>query len=275
MVATKSNFNNFSGVYSPGLSYSQGTIVADVPIQSSNTITAPNFISGFIALATGTDTRLTTNSSETQYYTGAGKTYFLPTSTSASIGTKFDFINDGTGPMTIKNSSGTTVDVIPAGATGKIMLAGTGESSWYSFPQSGAGSSATLVFNSEFTPRIHTTGPSTYTFQMGSWSAFYLVPEAISVTVNFQMVVASYASDANVCTFDLPLQASGARQQFITLMNLQGSNGVVPGSEYSSMTSFGKIEPEANEVTVYTNYSLMPGDLWVGNFTYNVSLTPP
>ncbi len=238
-MVQKNVFNTFGKC----VTSTYGTIHVEEPIESNSFIQAPNFLSGFVKLVTTTDTTLTTNSSGTQYYSGTGKTYFLPV---GSTGLEYEFINEGTGDLVVKSSSGGDVGIVLPGMTMRVLYTGT---EWYVF-----GGGGTV---GGFMPTLYSTGPSTYTSQVGSYAT-----DGTSCSVNCELVVASYDSDANACTFPLPLPSFSSRRQYVALHCLQG------GTEYSVMTGFGVIEAGSMQVDVRTNFSLMPGDLWMGNFTY-------
>ncbi len=225
-----------------GFKRADGTIYVEQPLVSSSFIKGTNFTSGFVKLVTSDETQLTLNSAKTQYYSGSGKTFILPVGV---VGLEYEFINEGTGDIVIQD-----VGNVPPGESLRVMYTGT---EWYVFGASGGMGGSV----GSFVPTLYSTGPSTYASQVGSFST-----DSTSCSVNCELVVASYDSDANACTFPLPIAAFAARRQYVFLNCLQG------GTEYSVMTGFGVIEAGSMVVDIRTNFSLMPGDLWVGNFTY-------
>ncbi len=265
-MVLKDSFNYHGPPPSNGFSIYQGKIVTNKPVESSNIISASNVISGFIAMATIDDTMLTSNSSGNQYYTGAGKIYYLPSVSLLPLGTKYNFINEGTGDMTILNCTGEAVGTVLPGDDLTVMLIDKAvdvAASWYKY---GGG---TMTFAQVYLPTLYTTGPSTYTSQMGSWTGTSFDGVNFMVSVSFRLIVGEYESDSNTCTFLLPLLASSEATQFVSFNNIQGSSGIEPGAEYSARISFGSIMPGSDLVVLHTNYTLAPGDLWVGNFVYN------
>jgi hypothetical protein len=210
---------------------------------------------------------LTSNSSGTQYYTGAGKSYYLPSVTTLPIGAKYTFINGGTGDMSIFSYSGDIVGTVLPGDQLIVMMTSKNFDtavSWFKLPTGGR-----VQFAQTFLPTLYTTGPSTYTSQMGSWTSTSFDAENFVVSVNFRLIVDVYESDSNTCTFLLPFPGSTEASQFVSFTNIQGSSGIEPGSEYSPRISFGSIFPGSDLVVLHTNYTLAVGDLWVGNFVYN------
>jgi hypothetical protein len=96
-------------------------------------ITFNNFTSGFTAVtaAAGT-TVLTVASTRTQVLIGSTtQTIQLPDATTLQIGQSFVFVNNSSGVLTITNSAGATIDLVPAGgatqlgATSIATIAGT------------------------------------------------------------------------------------------------------------------------------------------------------
>lgn len=106
---------------------------------------ANNFIPAYTTTATAAGTTtLSVGSSEQQYFTGSTtQTVTLPVSSTMLLGSRFYFINNSTGVVTVQSSGGNTVFAMAAGSwmwVTSILITGTTAASWnYEYGLQGGG----------------------------------------------------------------------------------------------------------------------------------------